>query len=167
MAVMTSRTLVLVSVLAACGTSDPSGTPGDAADPAGDAATTQLPPTGRAALETWLATGAYSTWSCEPSPHPARPPGAHGSNRICSNDAIAGTATGPLPAGAASVKELYENGNRIGFAVAVKRQADSAGGTGWYWFENFGGTIYADGPGVSLCTGCHEDGDDFVFTRVP
>ena len=38
---------------------------------------------------------------------------------------------------------------------------------GWYWFENFGGTIYADGPGISLCTSCHEDADDFVFTRVP
>jgi hypothetical protein len=155
-----------VLLLAACG--GPAVAP-DASpvEPAPDAAADQVPPTGRAALEAWLETGAYLSWHCEAAPHPARPPGAHGENRICSNDAIAAAPDGELPVGAASVKELYDGDARIGFAVAIKRQADSAGGDGWYWFENFGGTIYADGDGVALCTGCHEDADDYVFTRVP
>jgi hypothetical protein len=164
---MTRHALVLVLV-AACDASNPGlATTPDGAAPPGDASTSQVPPTGRVALEAWLAAGHYLSWSCEPSAHPARPPGAHGNNRICSNAAIAGAIGGALPPGSASVKELYEGGTRIGYAVAIKQQADSAGGAGWYWFENFGGTIYADGAGVSLCTSCHEDADDFVFTRVP
>ncbi len=158
--------LLVPAAVAACGDADPADATPDAADPSGDAASAQLPPTGRAALEAWLATGAYRSWSCEPAPHPARPPGAHGTNRICSNDALAATASGPVPVGAASVKELYQGTSLIGYAVAVKQQADSAGGAGWYWFENLDGTIYADGPGVRLCTGCHQDADDYVFTRV-
>lgn len=157
--------LLLLAPLAACG-APPAGATPDAAGPTGDATSAQLPPTGREALEAWLATGAYRGWSCEPAPHPARPPGAHGTNRICSNDALAATASGPVPVGAASVKELYQGGSIIGYAVAVKQQADSAGGAGWYWFENLDGTIYADGAGVRLCTGCHADADDYVFTRV-
>ncbi len=163
------RLSLVLSFLAACGGR---ASPGDdvAPDAAGDvgpdAAADQVPPTGRVALEAWLATGAYLAWHCEPAPHPARPPGAHGDTRICSNDAIAAASSGTLPVGAASVKELHDDGARIGFAVAIKRQADSAGGDGWYWFENLGGTIYADGDGVGLCAGCHEDADDFVFTRV-
>ncbi len=169
------RALVLPTLLlAACGGAQPPGDPDPAAPdaatasgPDGGLAADQVPPTGRAALEAWLATGAYQAWSCEDAPHPARPPGAHGENRICSNAAIAGTPAGALPVGAASVKELYEDGHPNGYAVAIKLEADSAGGDGWYWFENLGGTIYADGAGVSLCTGCHAGGDDYVFTRVP
>src|SRR5215510_13913647 len=62
------------------------------------------PPMGGAALEAWLATGAYRQWRCEPAVHEARPPSPHGFNRICSNAAIATnvSGSGPWPEGAAA-----------------------------------------------------------------
>ena len=143
-----------------------------------DAAPEQLPPVDDlTGLETWLAAGHYLSWHCEKAPHPARPPGAHGSTRICSNEALSATsASSPFPVGAASVKELYTAGGQPnGHAVAVKLEADSAAGAGWYWYERLGGTLYANGSGVALCTDCHAGADstfaatarDFVFTVVP
>jgi hypothetical protein len=166
---------LFVLFVACAGDGDGAVTGGDGSDPPADAASatpdagdvSQTPPTGdAAALEAWLAAGHYLTWHCEPEPHPARPPGAHGRNRICSNDALA-AATAPYPVGAASVKELHGASGIVGYAVSSKQQAESANGAGWYWYERFGGTTYADGPGVSLCTGCHVDATDYVFTRVP
>jgi hypothetical protein len=64
----------------------------------------QLPPQGHAQLEPWLAAGHYQTWVCETDAHPARPPGAHGTNRICSNAVLSASVNGTYPVGAASVK---------------------------------------------------------------
>lgn len=147
----------------------------DAAQP--DAAhDDQRPPTGREALEAWLAEGSYLAWHCEPDEHAARPPGAHGATRICSNDTLSGATSGDFPPGSASVKELYDRvgGAIIGYALAVKLEA-GAGGDGWYWYERMDTTLYADGTGVALCTGCHVGADssfaptsrDYVFTVVP
>ena len=171
--------IVCVAVGLACAEDAPfdegmdGGGPVDAAaDAAGSA---QLPPSEGAALDAWLSEGHYLAWRCEAASHPARPPGAHGANRICSNELLAMAPPGPFPAGAAAVKELYRGGNLVGHAVALKTQADSEGGNGWYWYEKIGTSVVADGAGVRLCAGCHEDaGPDFastardhVFTVVP
>lgn len=138
--------------------------PSDLATPANPA---QTPPMGRAALEAWLARGDYKQWRCEPAPHPTRPPGAHGENRICSNDLLSGSAgPGEFPVGSASVKELFSNGQLRGYAVGLRVSA-GAGGSHWYWYERAGQTIYADGIDVPLCSGCHAGAPrDFVFTQV-
>lgn len=138
-----------------------------AGDLAGGGGPSQTPPMGQAALEAWLARSDYKRWHCEAAPHAARPPGAHGENRICSNDLLSGSAgPGDYPIGSASVKELYSNGQLRGYAVGLRTSA-GAGGNHWYWYERSGGTIYADGTGVGLCTGCHNGAPrDQVFTQV-
>ena len=132
--------------------------------PTGDDA--QLPPQGHGALVAWLGAGHYKAWACEPAPHAARPPGAHGQNRICSNAMLSATTDGSYPVGAASVKELYRNGALAGYAVGVKIAAPAAG-TSWYWYEAVGSSVIADGVNVSLCSGCHANAPrDHIFTRV-
>jgi hypothetical protein len=137
----------------------PDGDPGATDDP-------QLPPRGHAALTSWLAAGHYKAWACEPAPHPARPQGAHGENRICSNAALSASASGAYPIGAASVKELYRNGAIAGYAVGVKIAAPAAGSS-WYWYEAVGSSVIADAVDRPLCSGCHQGAPrDFVFTHV-
>ena len=77
------------------------------------------------------------------------------------------------PAGAAIVKEMYdEKGDRlVGWAVMVKTGADSAGGKGWFWYETLdtsdASKFVANGNGVPGCFGCHSTGADFVLTSFP
>jgi hypothetical protein len=120
----------------------------------------QTPPMGAAALEAWLATGAYKDWQCEEQAQ-ERGPFPHGVNRICSNATISSEArgSGDWPDGAASVKEIFEalgDAEPIGYAVLLKTAADGAGGDNWYWYERVADTTYADGLGVALCVDCHE-----------
>jgi hypothetical protein len=150
----------------------------------------QTPPTNGADVVTWLATGDYKSWHCEPTVHAARGPSIHGFNRICSNDVIANnaTATGPWPEGAAAVKELYTAQTDTkpgGYSVYLKTKADSAAGASWYYYEQLPGqtTTFADGFGTSgnslmFCVACHgasgsdaahtpsPNGHDFVYTPV-
>lgn len=158
-----SRTASLLALalttVGACTTSDDDdvdgGGGGGGGGPSGGDA--QTPPTRGAELEAWLAQGHYKRWSGEPAVHPARPPGAHGANRIFANDAMAAAAgeRGPWPRGAASVKELYASAaatTPIGYAVSLKLDDDSAGGAGWYWYERYAGSsgsfqVVADGRG--------------------
>lgn len=162
------RRLVFL-LLAACGADSEPVTPtGDPQPDPMDPMTVddQSPPTTHAALVPWLADGAYQTWACEPEAHPARPPGAHGSNRICSNDLLSTTANGPYPIGAASVKELYRNGQPAGYAV-MRKLASTGAPSDWYWYELIGSSVVADGRSPGICTGCHSDAPrDFIFTRV-
>ena len=156
-----------MTLMAACSTtaSTPDGATSDAL------AVSQTPPTGRAALEAWIATGAYRSWHCEPAVHASRSPSPHGFNRICSNDLIANTATGDWPVGAAAVKELYASQTDttpIGYAVYLNT-ADTAGGADWYWYERVpldsmvphdANGVVADGMGSSgtaqtICVSCH------------
>lgn len=133
-------------------------------DVEGDVA--ELPPLGRDPLVAWLADGHYLSWACEPEPHPARPPGAHGANRICSNAALSGSADGTYPIGAASVKELFSGGSITGFAVGRKVTAGSDAAS-WYWYEAYGTNVVADGVGAGLCASCHDGAPrDNVFTHV-
>ncbi len=76
------------------------------------------------------------------------------------------------PEGSAAVKEFYDaDGERTGWAVSVKTQAESATGQGWYWYEvtsvTDGSSPVAAGNGVALCWGCHSSGNDFVLSRYP
>jgi hypothetical protein len=151
--------------------SDPDAAAGTDAPVAVDPA--QTPPSGAAALATWLAAGHYLSWHCEAAGHPARGASAHGRNRIC-NNALLRAATGArFPVGAASVKELLDaNDAIVGYAVA-RKDAEGTDGGNWYWFERFGSTIYADGAGNSggartICVDCHSHATrDFVYTVVP
>ena len=156
---------------------DAASNPGaDAAvDPRADLAmgpSDQRPPVGTADLEAWLAAGSYKAWHCETAAHPARPPGAHGTNRVCSNDLLSASTSGDFPVGAASVKELYSGASVTGYTVAV-RVAAGAGGDKWWWYERAGsGAPFANGLGdsgspKSVCVSCHSGAArDFVYTQV-
>lgn len=156
-------TLALCAPLAACTDAPTSPTTGDRLD------APQLPPRGAADLDAWLAAGYYKDWHCEPTPHAARAPSPHGTNRICSNDAIAtATGTGAYPVGAAAVKELYdEAGASVAKRAVYRKLADGTDGSNWYWFEGDRATAAVDGAGVAACVGCHAHAErDFVFTAV-
>ena len=77
------------------------------------------------------------------------------------------------PAGAAIVKEMYnEKGARLmGWAVMVKTGTESDGGKGWFWYETTNTSdaadVVASGNGVPGCFGCHSVGTDFVLTSFP
>ncbi len=154
-------------------TSEGSTTQSDTGSSSGDTTggVDDLPPTQGDALEEWLALGSYKSWAAESKVHMST--GPHGGNvRTYVNAALfssleAGNAMHPQ--GAATVKELYGGGvdTITGYAVMVKVAPDSAGGEGWYWYERVGGTTYADGTGVGLCSGCHVGGADYVLTPFP
>lgn len=141
----------------------PSG-PGDA----------QTPPAGEAALDAWLETGAYKAWTCESGPMSPRPNGAHGRNRVCSNDLAHTNSGGEYAVGAASVKELIDSGTQIvGYAVSRHIKAGKTADS-WYWYEKLNGQVNADGIGVIGCSGCHSaagadsshQGHDYVYVQV-
>jgi hypothetical protein len=149
------------------------GAGGSHADAAADAdpGSPQRPPRGRAALEPWLAEEHFRAWRCEPDVSPPRLSGNHGRQRICSNDALLASTSGPYPAGSASVKELYTpEGAANGFAVAIKL-APGDGPRTWYWYERRGapgGPALAEGTGIPDCAVCHGmAGRDYVFFRAP
>ena len=169
----------LICALAACSSNDTNGS---------SASDAQTPPTsGRVDIEKWLGDASYKTWTCEPAVHAARSPSPHGFNRICSNDLIAGaaTGTGAWPKGAAAVKEIYTSltdTTPAGYAVYLKTDAASAGGANWYWYERVPASstaphdangVVADGkggggPAMSICVGCHAAaGTDAPHTPSP
>src|SRR5258708_5927503 len=105
-------TLSLVVAALGCACGNGSSSASDSGDP-------QTPPIGRANVEGWLAMGFYQMWTCEPEPHPARPFGAHGRNRVCSNHLLSSAGAGEFPVGAASVKEIYAGSQLSGYAVSL------------------------------------------------
>ncbi|MCX4243563.1 hypothetical protein [Paraliomyxa miuraensis] len=130
----------------------------------------QVPPTNRAELVPWLESGEYQGWTSESGIHPSA--GPHGAGVLTFvNDALLASLEAANPAhpqDAATVKELYDaGGSLVGWAVMVKIQPDSASGDGWYWYEVVDTTVYADGTGEALCTGCHNGGVDYVLTPFP
>lgn len=134
----------------------------------------QTPPMGQTALEAWLATAVYKAWACESGPMPPRPNGAHNRTRVCSNRLVNTNTGGEYAVGGASVKELFSSSDQlIGYAVSRHIKAGSTADT-WYWYERSGSSLYADGVGVGLCSGCHSaagsdashQGHDYVYVQV-
>lgn len=138
------------------------------------AASDQIPPMGRVALEAWLKKGSYRSWHCEEELHASRSPSPHGFNRICSNDLLSAEAEGrgDFSQGAAAVKELFaaaDDDDPVGYAVYLKTASDSADGANWYWYERVPldhpaphdeHGVVADGmgdrgPAKTICVGCH------------
>ncbi len=128
-------------------------------------------PTNSDELLPWLEDGMYLDWPSESGIHDATNGSPHGRVRVFINGALDDSLTNAQPAhpmGAAAVKELYDgNDGFLGWAVAVKTDADSMGGEGWYWYEKIGDNVVADGNGVGLCTGCHSNGVDYFTTTYP
>jgi hypothetical protein len=127
-------------------------------------------PTDAESLLPWLVAEPYLDWPSESAIHGSTGP-HFGNVRTWVHPSLEASleAGEPShPAGVAAVKELYGAGQeRRGWAVSVKRADDSAGGDGWYWYEWYDGGIVASGDGISLCTGCHAGGDDYVLTPFP
>lgn len=127
-------------------------------------------PTNSDDLLEWLVAEPYLDWPSESGIH--RSTGPHfGDVQTWVTPALldsleAGNAE--HPAGSATVKELYGSGSeRRGWSVSVKLADLSQGGEQWYWYEWFNGSIVASGDGISVCTGCHSGGQDFVLTPIP
>jgi len=153
---------VVQSSLADCAT--PTPTP----EPTPTPTTAEPVPTSGAALLPWLQAGRYLDWPSESAIHPSTGP-HFGNVRVYLNDVLFDSLEQGLdehPAGAVAVKELYGSGSEPrGWSVMVKAQDQSAGGDGWYWYERFGSTTFADGFGIRGCTVCHSLGKDYV--RIP
>jgi hypothetical protein len=148
------------------GSSDDDSSDDDSSD---DGSPDSLPPIDADALLPWLEGEPYLIWAAESGPHVSA--GPHGSAvRTFFNAALAEAAAAgadEYPIGAATVKELFDgSGERSGWAVMVKLELGQ-GGDGWYWYESVGASVYADGTGVALCTGCHSSAVDFVRTTWP
>lgn len=147
----------------------------------GESMDPQVPPTEAVAMQAWLAAGYYLDWVCEEEPN-AKTEGAeaihvHGARtRVCANVMLASSPApggdGEFPAGAAAVKEVYDEDDAlIATVVSVKTAAESDNGNNWYWY----GGPEAEGYGFAGCTGCHSaaasDEDhpgagDFVYFQV-
>ncbi|MFO1205002.1 MAG: hypothetical protein U1E63_04585 [Burkholderiales bacterium] len=138
------------------------------------AAESAVPPTASKELFGWLKAESYKGWEHGSAPHPA--PGAHpGGVLAYFNPALATSlraGSGAHPAGAAAVLELYGSAGKLhGWAVAIKADADSAGGKGWYWYQVYsvedGNRTLAADRGAPVCVECHAQGRDFVMTSYP
>ncbi len=139
----------------------------------------QMPPLGGAELLAWLEEGRYLDWHAEPAAHPSLGP-HFGDVRTFINQALFSSlnALPPLGAnlqGSAAVKELFgSTGSDVrGWSVSIKVDQDSQDGRGWYWYERFGSSVFADRMGATGCTGCHgRDSEvatsrDYVLTSFP
>ncbi len=155
-----------------CGSITPSPVPTPTMAP-----DSQIPPLGDPAITMWLESGAYTAWAAESSAHPSGGP-HFGDVRTFVNDALLASLEADNPAhprGAAVVKELFGRDSSVvqGWAVSVKVDDDSADGDGWYWYERFGDSVFADSEGARICTGCHNQDSgsftsrDLVLTPFP
>lgn len=130
----------------------------------------ELPPTNAFDLRDWLMEGNYLDWPAESSVHDSTGPHFGGVRTFVTPALLASleAGNGAHPEGAATVKELYGDGDTLrGWAVSLKRAADSDNGGNWFWYEFYDGSPVAAGNGVALCTNCHGGGVDFVLTPTP
>ncbi len=139
----------------------------------GDVDPSALVPANSADLLPYLREGGYKDFVHESEIHTSRGPHADVLtylNPVLEQSLAAGNSRHPV--NSAAVKEIYRNGEHIGWAVSVKTQPDSADGEGWYWYEILSMTnpnaVVADSPdGQGLCIGCHFSGLDFILIDFP
>lgn len=151
-----------------------------------DASLRQLPPSpspvpvDEEALFAYLQNREYQSFETQDAEgHPSAGPHLdYGDQvKVFFSDTIAQSLRGGYdahPQGAALVKELYkaDTDELAGWAVAVKTEADSDNGEGWFWVEYMSTQDptqkpVAAGNGVGLCTSCHQGGNDFVLSQLP
>jgi len=145
-------------------TSQPDSNPG----------TSDVVPTGNAALFAYLKAGKFKHFEKESKVRKAIAIHSAGA-RIFMNKALAASmkaGNSNHPKGAAVVKELYASDMKTlrGWAVMVKTGATSSG-KNWYFYEVLSTTSsanpVADGNGVGLCAGCHSAGKDYIRIGYP
>jgi hypothetical protein len=130
------------------------------------------------ALFEYLKAGSYKKFAAkESAPHPSAGPHTQVELpvRVYMNaalDASLKAGGGTHKKGSGVVKEMFTSkGVLQGWAVAVKTDAESNDGNGWYWYEvtstTDGSNPVAAGKGVALCTSCHAVGTDFVLSEYP
>jgi hypothetical protein len=135
-------------------------------------------PTDQDELFRYLKSGAYKEFAAqETDRHPTIGPHTNVGwpvrvflDPVLDDSLAAGNESHPM--GSSAVKEMYDDdGDLQGWAVMVKTEEDSAGGSGWFWYEvtstRSGDDPVATGNGVPLCFGCHFIGRDFVLTNHP
>lgn len=118
----------------------------------------------------WLADRNYRNFKSDARVHPSSSgPAVHGDVKIFFNDKLATSmeqGSKSHPVGSLSVKELYKEGELIGWALALKSKEDDGKGNGWYWYELLSTTDPSNPVAASLgnvnCTGCHASGRDFI-----
>ncbi|MFN0179555.1 MAG: hypothetical protein ACKVZ0_12215 [Gemmatimonadales bacterium] len=131
-------------------------------------------PTTAPELFRWLEAGQYRGFARESAAHPSA--GPHPVNVIAYLNGTlhqsleAGTPRHPI--GAAAVKELFSTAGALrGWAVMVKIRDDRQDGSAWYWYEVLSRDPSREnnpdfaGVGLTLCSGCHASGRDFI--RIP
>lgn len=146
-------------------------------------------PVSESEVEALIASGDYNDWICETSARAMMGPSSHGSVRVCSNRVLSTYVEDPNEQwlrGSAAMKEIYDSETDTtpsGYSYYVKVDDESAGGTGWYWYERRGTTVTADGRGTGSdgsddCVGCHAGAGidaehittpgsrDFVYTAI-
>jgi hypothetical protein len=126
-------------------------------------------PRGRAKLLAWLKAGTYrQTFTPEPTIRASQTVHTANVRSWYSPELVQALRDGtvPFPKNAAMVKELYGGDTEgiDGYSVMVKvRRRSGAAGEGWFWYETLDGkTPIAIGRGVRLCSGCHQQGTDFL-----
>ena len=150
----------------------------NAQTPADSAENAETIPTDADRLFAYLQAGKYKALAAQESErHPSAGPHTRVGNdvRVYMNAALnqsLESGAAQHPAGAGVVKEMFaKDGKLRGWAVAVKTEADSRDGKGWYWYEVKSTTDnsnpVAAANGVALCTGCHVLGQDFVLSTYP
>ncbi|MEM6996074.1 MAG: hypothetical protein AAF721_36545 [Myxococcota bacterium] len=142
----------------------------DAAEPLEMTVDGPIPQGDPAALLDWLGGGGYLDWEAESAVHDGTGPHFGAVRTYFTEDLIASLTAENTehPAGSATVKELSGSGDRvIGWSVSIKTADDSDDGNGWYWYEYFEGSVIAEGDGISICTGCHAGGRDYVLSPFP
>jgi len=128
----------------------------------------QTPPiSSAAAIEAWLQAGSYKNWACEAQAQAPRAGSGHTPARICSSPLLELQGDGNFPVGAASVKELFSNGQLNGYALGVKVQAGNSADS-WFWYERIGSSTFANSTAAAICENCHRTAPrDRVFVTVP
>ena len=126
-------------------------------------------PIEREVLEAFLERGGYQDWPAEAAAHASSGPHGNSVRTFYSPRAAQAVLeeSPTFPAGAATVKELFDGANLYGYSVWVKADADSDSGNNVYWYETANGGSPYEGLGARICTGCHSAGQDFLLSFLP